>query len=268
MPEDRLRLGIRVLPLTVHFQEECFQDGVDLSPSQFYDKLDVADELPKTSMVSPAVFEEAFSEAIAEGKEVFCLLISSGLSGTYQAACLAQAAFGDKVTVVDSKSASLGLGLLVTEAVKLQAQGLSAREIAEAMAAPIAKSKFFAAVDTLKYLRKGGRISATGAFVGGMLGIKPVVSIVDGLVQSAGKARGMAAAIDFICKEMKKTLPDLAHGVMFAHASAPQLMETAIAKIKPALQLTEHLCCEVGATIGTYAGRGCVGIAYIAQENP
>lgn len=266
LPEDIARLGVTVVPLTVHFEDVSYQDGVDITKEQFYEKLEASAQLPSTSMVPPGEFVQAFEPFVAAGDEVFGLFISSDISGTYHSACIAKENFPeDKVFVLDSRSASLSLGLLVSEAVRFRDAGHSAADIANLMQPLIQKVRFFAAVNTLKYLRKGGRISATSAIVGEMLGIKPIVSIIDGTIHPVGKARGMASAIDHMLQEAKKNLPNLNYGVVIGHSAAPELRDKAIAAMKTPLKLTSWICCEVGATIGTYGGRGCVGLAYIAE---
>ncbi len=263
---DQERLGVIVVPLTVHFSDESYYDGVDLSPEEFYEKLEQSETLPTTSMVPPERFTQVFEACLDRGDDVVGIFISSEISGTYHAACIARESFPQgKVSVIDSRSASLSLALLVLEAVKLRDAGCSAAELVEQMAALIKKVRFFAAVNTLKYLRKGGRISNTSAVVGEILGIKPIVAIVDGTIHSIGKARGMTSAIKHLLQEALRQMPDLCHEFVFAHSGAPELMEKAITHLKGPLGLRSYFTCGLCATIGTYAGRGCVGIAYIAE---
>lgn len=265
-PADVARFGIHVIPLTVHFSDESYHDGVDLTKEEFYEKLEASDQLPTTSMIPPGIFAKEFEAYIAAGDEVLGIFISSDISGTYHSACIAKEIFPhEKVFVIDSRSASLSLALLVAEAAKFRDAGHSAVEIVHILEPLIKKIRFIAAVSSLKYLRKGGRISATSAVVGEMLGIKPIVSIIDGTIHPVAKGRGMAAAINHILQEAKRNLPDLNYTVVFAHSGAPELMEKAITAMKVPLKLQSWLCCEVGATIGTYAGRGCVAFAYIAK---
>ncbi len=264
--EDQLRLDVTVVPLTVHFEEESFYDGIEITAEEFYRRLDHAQTLPTTSMVPPERFQTLFSECLAAGDEVLGLFISSEISGTYHAACIAKESFpGADIVVMDSRSASMSLALLVAEAVRYRDAGESAAEIAAKLEPLIQKVRFLAAVDTLKYLRKGGRISATSAIVGEMLGIKPIVTIENGVIYSIGKARGMQAAMRHLIAEAKKHVPDLRHNFVFAHSGAPELFERAISCMKEPLKVKEWISCELGAIIGTYAGRGCIGIAFIAE---
>lgn len=266
LPEDQARLGVHVIPLSVHFADADYQDGIDITRAEFYEKLEHAERLPTTSMIPPGAFNKAFRHYVDKGDEVVAILISSDISGTYHSACIAREGFAaDSVFIIDSRSASLSLALLVSEAAKLRDEGYSASDLVRRMEALIQKIRFFAVVNTLKYLRKGGRVSATSAVVGELLGIKPIVSIIEGHVQPVGKARGMSAAIEYVLQELRRSLPNLSHSVVFGHSGAPELMEKAMARIKVPLGIQQWLCCEVGAVIGTYGGRGCVGIAYIAQ---
>lgn len=267
--EEQQRLNITVVPLTVHFGEESFyDDGIELSKEQFFSRLERAEELPTTSMVPPERFVDVFRRYIEAGDEALGIFLSSEISGTYQAACMAMDEIGSpNIHLIDSRSAFLGLGLLVYELVKLRDAGLSIEELVRQGQLMTQNIRFLAIVNTLKYLRKGGRISAASAVVGEILGMKPLVTVVDGIIRPLGKARGMTAAIKQLLVEVKENLPDLGkHQFMFANSGAPELMEKAISHLKDPLKLKDWLTCELGAVIGTYAGKGCVGVAYIARS--
>lgn len=264
--EDQERLGVKVIPLTVDFSGETFFDGIDLTNEQFYQKLDVCEKLPTTSQVPPQTFIDVFQAHLDANDEIVGIFVSSEISGTYNSACMAKEALAsDRLFIVDSRSATMGLALLVSEAAKCRDAGLSASEIAERITGLSKKVCFFAAVNTLKYLRKGGRISATSVVIGEMLGMKPIVSIIDGAVQSIGKARGMEAALKSIVQNVKQHAPDLRYGVAFAHSCAPELLDKAITRVKESFELTQWIVCSIGSVIGTYAGRGAVGWAYIEE---
>ena len=265
-PKDQERLGIQVIPLTVQFSGVSYLDGIELTNEQFYNKLEKCDQLPTTSQVAPETFMDAFRARLDAGDEVVGIFISSEISGTYNSACMAKKALAsDRLHIVDSRSATMGLALLVSEAAKQRDAGRSAPELYEHVAALTKKLRFLAAVNTLKYLRKGGRISATTVVIGEMLGMKPLVSVVDGAVQSAGKARGMKAALNTILQHALADLPDLRYEVAFAHSCAPDVLEQAISILKEPLALTNWLVCSIGSVIGTYAGKGAVGFAYFAK---
>jgi len=255
-----------VIPLSVHFSGVSYLDGVELENEQFYDKLDKCEKLPTTSQVTPHAFIEAFKKHLDVGDEIVGIFISSEISGTYNSACVAKKELAsNSLFIVDSRNATMGLALLVAEAAKSRDAGFSAKQIAEQITQLTKKVRFLAAVNTLKYLRKGGRIPATTAVIGEIIGVKPIVSIIDGAVKSIGKARGMPAAINEILKKALDDLPDLRHGVVFCSSRAPELVEQAIERFKEPLHLTNWMICNIGSVIGVYAGRGAVGFAYIAK---
>ena len=182
--------NLTYLPLPVTIGEKQYLSGVDITPQEFYEILIESDCLPVTSQVSPFGYEQAFRAAIARGDTPVAITLSSKLSGTYQSACIAAANFDGKAFVVDSRNVSLGEALLVYYAERLIAQGLSPQQLIAALDRMKQKIKVIALLDTLEYLKKGGRIPAAVAAIGGLLSIKPVIAIVDGAVQLIGKARG------------------------------------------------------------------------------
>ena len=168
---------VLIVPLSVQFGEKTYVSGVDITPSQFYEMLAQSDVLPTTSQPAPFLFEEAFEKAVSEGNEVICLTCSGKLSGTHQSANIAAAEFEGKVHVVDSNTIALGLGIMVEYAVGLAKQNVSAAEILDKLKEKREKVRLLALVDTLEYLKKGGRISSAVALAGGLLNIKPVMLI-------------------------------------------------------------------------------------------
>ena len=189
--EEAKARGIALMPLYIRFGDEEFQDGVTLSHREFFEKLIETDDIPKTSQISEYRFTEAFEELTKDGSEVVAIVLSSKLSGTCQSAVKAAKKFEGKVFVVDSMNACLGERILVEYAARLIGEGrLSAREIAEELENKKGKIKLLALLDTLKYLRKGGRISSVTAIAGEMLSIKPVITVTDGEPKLIGKAMG------------------------------------------------------------------------------
>ena len=264
--EDQARLDIQVIPLTVRFSGVSYLDGVELTNEQFYDKLDTCKELPTTSQVPPQTFIDIFQHHLDGGDEVVGIFISSEISGTYNSARIAKETLAsDRLHLVDSRITTLGLAVLVAEAARCRDEGLPAAQIAEHIAELTKKVRLLVVINTLKYLRKGGRISAAATVLGEALGMKPIVTMVDGTVHPAGKARGMQAALKELLRKVTADLPDLRYTVAFAHSSAPELVDKAIALLKEPLQLLDWLVCSGGSVVGTYAGRGAVGFAYIAK---
>lgn len=262
--------NVTVLPMTIRFGDTEYQDGINLTTKQFYEKLIESDELPATSLISPATFESAFKKAVENGEKVVAITMSGNLSGTYQSAVITATEYPDDVFVIDSKSVAVGEHLLVLRALELMEEGLSANEIAEAIEAEKQKIHVLAVLDTLEYLKKGGRISSTVAFVGGALNLKPVVSLVDGKVEMIGKARGSKNGNNYLIKEIENTAGiDFTKPVCLGFAG---LDDTLLQKyIADSEQLwSGHREClkitPVGATIGTHVGPGTIAVAFIAKE--
>jgi DegV family protein with EDD domain len=262
----REETGIDILPLEIHFGSEIFRDGIDITNEQFFKKLAAAEELPTTSQVNPYQFAEVFKKYADAGDDIICITISSHQSGTYQSAVAAlEMVPNAKIRLIDSKNATFGLGLLVEEAVKLRDKEESAEFIENEIRRLIEKVRLIAAVDTLKYLKMGGRISGASAAVGNLLGIRPIISIIGGKVEAIGKARGKSAAMKEILANYEKDPADGSHFIAFGHAGAPDMLEECMETFSSVLNVEKALTSEIGSTVGTYAGPGAAGIAYIAK---
>jgi DegV family protein with EDD domain len=184
--------GVQVLPLRTIFGQEEFLDGITIDHETFFQKLIESDVLPTTSQLSPFQYEEPFRQAAEAGDEVVCITLSSKLSGCYQSASIAA---GDlPVVLVDSLNVTIGERLLVERAVQLRDQGLSAREIGRQLEEEKSQIRLIALLDTLEYLKKGGRISSAAALAGSLLSIKPVIAVEHGEIAILGKARGSKTA--------------------------------------------------------------------------
>lgn len=266
-PARQKELGVEVAPLSVHFGEETYRDGVDLTNEAFYDKLRAAEELPKTSQVNPDEFALRFRGHVDNGDEVVGIFISSLLSGTYQSAAIAADMVDeDKVHVVDSGTVTFALGLLVEQAARLRDAGLGGKEIAEQVVKLSKRLRFYAVVETLKYLKMGGRISAATAMVGGMLGITPILNIRDGVVEAAGKSRGRKGAYQWMEKKVAEEPVDLALPVAFGHSDAPAVMAECEGYFMERIAGMDVRESDIGSVVGTHAGPGCAGIAYFVKE--
>ena len=264
--EEAEKLGIEIVALHVAFGEESFLDGVNITHDEFYKRLEEADELPKTSQMNPAGFVEVFEKFIDDGDEIIGLFISSKLSGTYQSAVIAsQMLETDKIHIVDSKNASLGLALLIREAAKLRDAGKTAEEIKLEIEKLSEKVELIAVIDTLKYLKMGGRLSAASALVGGVLGITPVISVIDGAVEVIAKTRGHKKSMKFLIDYMQDNMPDENYGVEFAYCRVIKNIEDFKEICKPKFELGEEVTREIGAIIGTHIGPGAYGVAYISK---
>ena len=255
-----------IVPLTVHFGEEEYIDGVTIDHKQFYEKLIESDALPTTSQASPAAFAKVFEEATADGDEAVCITVSSKLSGTYQSACIAAEDFPGKVFVVDSRSAAIGSGILAELALKSMDEGMGAKELAEYLEEIKEKIIVIAMLDTLEYLKKGGRISKTVAFAGGLLSIKPVVAIDDGEIKILGKARGSKQGNNLLVQEIHRAGGvDFSKPVLLGYTGLSDLLLKKYIEDSSALwqdAVTELNTTVIGSVIGTHAGPGAVAAAF------
>lgn len=262
--------GLETVPLTVRFGEEEFQDNVDLSHRAFYERLVESDVLPQTSQPSPALFEDAIQRGLADHDEVLLVLISSKLSGTYQAARLAAQEF-ENVWLVDTENVAVGEKILVQLALKLARSGRSAAEIAAVLEEKKKDVRLVALLDTLEYLKKGGRISGAVAFAGGVLNIKPVVAVRNGLVELIGKARGSRKGNNLLVQEVEKAGGidfDLPWELGYTGLDTT-LMEKYIQDSKEILgyDSLDISYASVGGAIGTHAGPGAVAVAFFAKDH-
>lgn len=268
--ETAKKWDITVIPLKVRFGEEEFLDGVTMTYDKFYTKLVETDELPKTSQIPPFEYEEIFREFVDKGDDVVYLSLSYGVSGCYQSACLAAQEFEGKVHVIDTKQFCISQYIIVERAVQLRDSGMGIHELVETIEKEKKLARVISVFDTLEYLKMGGRISSAAAAVGGVLSIKPVITIEDGKVAIVGKARGSKngnnmliqyidkhGGIDYdkpLCLAYSGLSDDL---LMKYKEDSKHLYEQYVSDIPVA---------HVGATIGTYAGPGAIACAYFHKE--
>lgn len=260
---------LTVLPITVSFGDEQFLDGVDLSHRQFYEKLIEYDGLPVTSQINPEQFKAAFRAAVDAGEDVVCITLSSKLSGTYQSARIAAGEFPGRVWVVDSLNAALGEGILVRRAVQLAGQGLGAAALSSRLDEEKKDICLVALLDTLEYLKRGGRLTTTAAFVGGLLSIKPVIAVRDGEVALLGKARGSKNGNNLLMEEIGRTAGiDFDRPYLLAYSGlSDDLLQKYIADSRNLWegQTAELPITTIGGTIGTHVGPGAVGVAFFQR---
>ena len=265
LPAEAEQLGVTVIPLNVTLEDgTVLRDGVDMTPSAYYEILAGCRKLPTTSQPSPELFENFFLEAAAAGDEVIGIFLSHALSGTYQCAKLAaDMANVDNVLFVDSGHVCLSEALLVRLAVQLRDSGKTAGQIAAILEHAKEHLHLVAAIDDLKYLRKGGRLPAAVAVAGGMLGIKPLITIQDGRVAMAGKARGLPGAYVALFKKVEEmgginpAFPALA-----GYTVSPREVTPIQTYLRDNLQQENLLVRQIGCVIGTHAGPGAFGIAF------
>ncbi|MDY2575394.1 MAG: DegV family protein [Bacilli bacterium] len=268
--EEAEKLNISMIPLIITFGQEDFYDGVDILPNQFFEKLIESTTLPKTSQINPFRFEEEFEKLTKNGDELIVITISSKLSGTYESAIRAKEKFKDNVFVIDSLNACIGERLLCQLAlILINENKKSAKEIVDELNIMKTKIRVLALLDTLEYLRKGGRISSLVAFAGEMLSIKPVVAIIEGKVKLVGKARGSKNG-----KNLLNKLVNESGGIDFSlpYGTVYSGLDNSLLKkyVKDSSSLyQEHTndipSYQIGSTIGTHVGPGAIGVAFFEK---
>lgn len=267
--DEAKQLGVTVVPLTVNFGDEHYEDGVDLPIETFYEMLVASAKLPTTSQPSPDAFLKHFEAARENDDTLICVLLSGHISGTVQSAQIAKDVCGyENIYIIDSLSATLGLGLLVRHAVKLLNEGNTALEIVATLENVKHNICVYAIVDDLKYLRKGGRLSGAAAVAGGLLGIKPVVEVKEGKVGVAGKARGLPGAYVAIFKLVEASGGiDQEYPVSIGYTGQRHGIEPFMRYVTQNLHLQKPFLSAIGTVIGTHAGPGACGIAFIKKTD-
>ena len=263
-----LKDKLSIVPLTVHFGDEEYLDGVTIDHKTFYEKLIESDELPTTSQAAPDSFIKEFDKVKEAGDSAVVITISSKLSGTYQSATIAAEDY-ENIYVVDSGSAAIGSGILAERALELANSGIDAREIAEALNKEKEKIVIIALLDTLEYLKKGGRISKTVAFAGAVLNIKPVISVENGEIAILGKARGSKMGNNLLVEEIKKSGGvDFEKPVMLGYSGlSDALLLKYIEDSKYLWEkgLKDIRYTAIGSVIGTHAGPGAIAAAFFKK---
>lgn len=259
-------MGVRHVPLKVVFGQEAYADAVDMTHQQFYERLVESDVLPTTCQAPPADFSAAMEQVIRGGDEAVVVCLSGKLSGTCQSAMIAAADHPGRVFVVDSESVSLGQRILLQRGLTLAETGMSAGEIAAALEEEKKQIRVMALVDTLEYLKKGGRVSSAAALAGSLLSIKPVIALEQGQVVVAGKARGSRQGNNLL-----RQLVERCGGINFSKpfclaysGLSDSLLRKYIADSAELWQgKTQELpIATIGCAIGTHAGPGAVAVAF------
>ena len=269
-------LALEVLPLTVAFGSDVYREGVDLTHERFYELLVEREGNPTTGQVTPFVFAEALDRAREAGDDVVIITMSSKLSGTYQSACAAAAQAHEQglqtVRVVNSLSMTLGERILVEYALRMVDAGCGAHEIADALVPAASRVRILGLIDTLEYLKRGGRISAAAGAVGEMLSIKPVITVVDGEVVVLGKARGSKNGRNLLHREVER-----AGGVDFSMPGAlgysglsdkllRKYLEDNRSVWEEGVREEDLPIFQIGAAIGTHVGPRGIAVAFFAHE--
>lgn len=260
-----IRAQVSVVPLTLRFGDEEFVDGVTIDHKTFYEKLVETDVFPSTSQATPAAFEVEYDKARKAGESAVVITLASKLSGTYQSAVLAAAEY-ENIYVVDSTSVAIGGGILVELALQFLKEGMDAAEIAQRLEEEKKKIVIVALVDTLEYLKRGGRISKTVAFAGMVLNIKPVISLTDGVINILGKARGSKMGNNLLMQEIEKAGGvDFSRPVLLGYTGlSDALLQKYITDSRAIWEngLKEIRYTTIGSTIGTHVGPDAIAVAF------
>ena len=263
--------NLTILPITIRFDDGTeYKDGQDITHEEFYERLIESEALPTTSQVTPFVFEEEYKKITDKGDTVLVITISSKLSGTYQSACIAAEDYEGKVFVVDSLSVAVGTRALVDYALLLADEGKTASEIKDILDEERKHLQVVAVLDTLEYLKKGGRISSAVAFAGGVLAVKPVVGVEDGVVVMYGKARGSKNAGNALVTQI-----NACGGIDFAkpyRVGYTGISDALLKKyIKDSAPLWDKYVDDIpynsiGCAIGTHVGPGAAAAAFFPKH--
>ncbi|MDY5480487.1 MAG: DegV family protein [Peptostreptococcus porci] len=268
--EESKKMGVYCLPLTVSFEEDMFRDGVDLSYDEFYDKLSEYESLPKTSQVTPYLYEEAFKEILSNGDIPVAITLSSEISGTYNSAILASNQFDEEIHVIDSLTTSCALKLIIKYALSIIDKYDDPVEFVNEIERIKKKVKIFYLLDTLEYLYKGGRLSKFSALAGSILSIKPIISFDDsGKVVMVSKSRGWKKGISLLSDLVKESGEiDEELGVILSYSGKDSSIVDSLKQKSEALfsfDVNAIPVTQIGCTIGTHAGPGTIGISYFTK---
>ena len=268
IPAVREKCGI--VPLCVRFGDTEYIDGVTINHKTFYEKLVESDELPTTSQPTPDAFAQEYQKAVDAGQTAVVLTVSSELSGTYQSATIAAMDFPGQVFVVDTRTVAIGSGILAQLAVEMAENGATAQQIVDTLNAERENVRLVAMLDTLEYLKKGGRISKTVAFAGNLLSIKPVVCVQDGAIQMLGKARGSKQANNLLVEQIQKAGGvDFDKPVLLGYTGLSDILLQKYIADSAALwqgSKDELRYALIGSVIGTHAGPGAVAAAFFKKN--
>ncbi len=270
LKEEADNLNLHFLPLKTIFGGEEYLDGITLSHTEFYEKLIESDTLPTTSQIPPYEYEELFSKIVKNGDTAVCITLSSKLSGCNQSAHIAAVDYLDSIEIVDSENVCIGEQLLIYLAISLRDEGKNAKEISRILNEKKKEIRLIALLDTLEYLKKGGRISASAAFAGSLLSIKPVIAIENGEVAILGKARGSKNGSNMLMELTNKNGGiDFTMPFSLAYSGLSDLLLQKYIKDSAILYegKTDTLPIRtIGSTIGTHAGPGAIALAFFTNK--
>ncbi|MBI4328792.1 MAG: DegV family protein [Chloroflexi bacterium] len=273
-PRTAAEFGVTVVPLTVHFGQQAYKEGLEISAEEFYLRLTTGAVLPRTSQPSAGDFAEAYRPLVTNGAEVLSIHLSSKLSGTHNSALLGRQQLLDEavgakrksptIEVVDTGQVSMALGLLILRAARMARAGTSLTDLVAWLQGALPRMRTFFVVQTLEYLARGGRIGRAQAFLGGLLNLKPILEIRDGVVEPLARVRTSTKAFERLAELSLEQAP--AEEAVVAYTTEPDPASTMARRLQEGLNLPSVSIVQVGPVIGTYAGPGLLGAAVLRKE--
>lgn len=264
-PDIAAAAGITVVPLNVHFGTETFRDGLDIKADEFYRRLVSTEKLPTTSQPSVGAFLEAYERLASGADGIVSVHLTAKLSGTYNSAIQAKQEFKGScpVEVIDTQQGSLGLGMVALAAARAAQAGGAVAQVLQVVQQAMRDTRFFGVVDTLDYLVRGGRVGKAQAFVGGVLRIKPIITIQDGVVHPVERVRTLQKAVDRLAELARAAGPAGSVGVI--HSTTPEVVLSLAERVRDLAPDGQVLMSRFGPVIGTYLGPGAVGVAVMRR---
>jgi DegV family protein with EDD domain len=268
LPDELIdSLGITIVPLSIRFGEEELVDRVELSTKEFWDRVETGPYMPQTAAPSPGAFQTVFEQAAADGKDaVICIDLSSKVSGTFQSAKTAADTLSGRIRieVVDSLTLTMGLGLVMLEAVELVESGASVDDVVAGVKDAASRAKVFGLVDSLEFLRKGGRIGSASQLFGSLLSIKPVLEVKEGVVEVNSKQRTRTKGISYLGSTAAEAGP--LKRIALADGRSPDIEEIAdmLRKVKSEHPLEQSI---LGPVVGSHTGPRSMGVCFLLERN-
>lgn len=259
--------NIAIAPLKVNIDGTDYLDGIDLERNEFYEILTTSEVFPKTSQPSPQNLVDIFEDVKEKGDECICIMLSSGLSGTYQATVLAKDIVEyENIHLVDSKTVSCGIQILVREALKMINQGCNAQEIIDELEELKKRIRIYLSVDSLEYLYRGGRLDKASYVIGGLANIKPIIAVnAEGKIEVITKVIGAVKAMRIMQERVQADQPDTSYPIYSAYTSGTYNVDKLESKLLRAdITVTDRT--QLGPTIGSHVGPEAFAVAFVAKE--
>ncbi len=257
-------LNFDILPLLVRFGEEEFKCGIELTNEEFYEKLATSPVSPTTAAVNPYEFEEIFERYLNAGDDVVAILFSRHMSATYQSAVIAAENINsERLHLIDCENGAMGQTLLIETAVAMRDEDMTADEIVERITALLPRTMTYIVIDTMEYLKRGGRISKSAALLGGLMKLHPVLQVVADGAKPVDKVKGKKSCNAWLINKLKEEAPDTAYKLVIGHSNAPERADAFRDQLREAGIANEVFITCIGPVVGTHIGPNCLGIGYV-----